>query len=154
MNRYEFIERLRTALAGKVTQSTLNDNIRYYEEYLDSEIRKGRKEEEVLEELGNPRLLAKTIIEANKQANQWGRTEENYNDTIDFGEENKRRQMMLHINGNEYNIPGWALILLFVLAAVAVIAVVTTLLKVILPILIPIVLIVLAVNIIAVLLKK
>ncbi len=152
MNRYEFIESLRAALSGKVTQSTLNDNVRYYEEYLDSEIRKGRTEEEVIRELGNPRLLAKTIVEANKQSNQWGRTSETYSDTVDFGEEKK--QAIVHMNGKEYKFPKWAGILVLVLIIVAVIAVVATVLSVLLPILLPIILIVMAVNIIAILLRK
>ena len=152
MNRYEFIESLRAALSGKVTQSTLNDNVLYYEEYLDSEIRKGRTEEEVIRELGNPRLLAKTIVEANKQSNQWGRTSETYSDTVDFGEEKK--QAIVHMNGKEYKFPKWAGILVLVLIIVAVIAVVATVLSVLLPILLPIILIVMAVNIIAILLRK
>lgn len=68
MNRYEFISTLRTALTGKVPATTVEDNIRYYEEYIEIQLRQGRSEEEVLEGLGDPRLLAKTIIEANKYA--------------------------------------------------------------------------------------
>ncbi len=68
MDRYEFINVLRSALAGKVPATTLEDNVRYYEEYIDIQIRQGKSEEEVLSELGDPRLLARTIIEANKYA--------------------------------------------------------------------------------------
>jgi uncharacterized membrane protein len=42
-----------------------------------SEVRQGKAEEQVLEELGNPRLLAKTIIEANKHAEDGHSYEEN-----------------------------------------------------------------------------
>ncbi len=68
MNRYEFISALRTALTGKVPATTVEDNIHYYEEYIEIQLRQGKREEEVLEALGDPRLLAKTIIEANKYA--------------------------------------------------------------------------------------
>ncbi|MCI9299037.1 MAG: DUF1700 domain-containing protein [Lachnospiraceae bacterium] len=68
MNRYEFISALRMALTGKVPATTVEDNIRYYEEYIEIQLRQGKSEEDVLEGLGDPRLLAKTIIEANKYA--------------------------------------------------------------------------------------
>lgn len=68
MNRYEFISTLRTALTGKVPGTTVEDNIQYYEEYIEIQLRQGKDEAAVLEALGDPRLLAKTIIEANKYA--------------------------------------------------------------------------------------
>ncbi len=68
MGRSEFINALRSALTGRVPATTVEDNVRYYEEYIDVELRQGKSEEDVLNGLGNPRLLAKTIIEANKFA--------------------------------------------------------------------------------------
>ena len=68
MDRYEFISALRTALNGKVPATTVEDNVRYYEEYIEVQLRQGKSEEEVLAALGDPRLLARTIIEANKYA--------------------------------------------------------------------------------------
>lgn len=68
MDRYEFISTLRTALTGKVPATTVEDNVKYYEEYIEIQLRQGKSEKEVLAALGDPRLLAKTIIEANKYA--------------------------------------------------------------------------------------
>ena len=68
MDRYEFISALRAALNGKVPATTVEDNVQYYEEYIEVQLRQGKSEEEVLSALGDPRLLAKTIIEANKYA--------------------------------------------------------------------------------------
>lgn len=68
MDRHEFISILRTALAGKVPATTVEDNVRYYEEYIETQTRQGKREEEILAALGEPRLLARTIIEANKYA--------------------------------------------------------------------------------------
>lgn len=67
MNRDEFIERLQRTLAGGLNSYQVADNVRYYREYIDGEIRKGVPEEEVLSMLGDPRLLGKSIIEANKR---------------------------------------------------------------------------------------
>ncbi|MCR4590969.1 MAG: DUF1700 domain-containing protein [Lachnospiraceae bacterium] len=58
-----FLNELREALNGSISPSSVNDNIRYYEEYIETEKRKGRSEEEIMEELGEPRLIARTIID-------------------------------------------------------------------------------------------
>ena len=68
MEKAEFIERLQRALAAGISSSLVAENVRYYQDYIDSEIRKGRSEKEVMDSLGDPRLLAKSIIEANKHA--------------------------------------------------------------------------------------
>lgn len=62
MNKQDFIDRLRMALNGRVSPGLVMDNVNYYEDYINTEIRKGRTEEEVLESLGDPRLIARTII--------------------------------------------------------------------------------------------
>lgn len=68
MDRYEFLSALRAALNGKVPATTVEDNVRYYEEYIEVQLRQGKSEEEALAALGDPRLLARTIVEANKYA--------------------------------------------------------------------------------------
>ena len=64
MSREEFLTELRKALQGRVSQQAVNDTLRYYEEYILTESHKGKTEAEVIAELGNPRLLAKSIIDA------------------------------------------------------------------------------------------
>ena len=153
MNRYEFIEKLRAALSGKATQSAINENIRNYEEYLDTEIRKGKREEDVIQELGDPRLLAKTIIEANKQGGQSGNYREVYQDTVDYGNGTEKKSG-IHINGKEYVVPKWGMILALVLVVIIIFAIVGTVLSIVLPIVVPVVLILTAVKIISVLIHK
>ena len=63
MNKEAFIDTLRRALYGKVSDYELTDHVRYYEDYIRQEMNRGRSEQEVLEELGNPRLIARTILE-------------------------------------------------------------------------------------------
>lgn len=70
MNKQEFIDRLRAALNGRVSPNLVTENVNYYEDYINTEIRKGRTEEEVLETLGDPRLIARTIIETNGKGGQ------------------------------------------------------------------------------------
>ena len=64
MNRQEFIDKLQEALAGEISAGDLQSNLAYYRDYISSEISRGRTEEEVMAELGDPRLIARTIIDA------------------------------------------------------------------------------------------
>ena len=72
MTEQAFLTELRDALKGSVDSQTINENVRYYEEYIETEVRKGRSMEEVLESLGNPRLLAKTVIDTSDPQNLRG----------------------------------------------------------------------------------
>lgn len=58
----EFIEILRNSLVGEIPDYEIEDNLRFYENYIRNESI-NKKEEDVLEQLGNPRLIAKTIID-------------------------------------------------------------------------------------------
>jgi len=61
MRKEEFLQTLRRALAGNVPPEVVEENIRYYDGYITEEARKGRTEEEVIGEIGDPRLIARTI---------------------------------------------------------------------------------------------
>ena len=61
MNKQEFIATLRRELSGISDYEYINDTVSYYENYIESEIRKGGSEEDVLADLGDARLIAKSI---------------------------------------------------------------------------------------------
>lgn len=61
MNRSQFIRELREALKNNVSEADVQENVRYYAEYIEDEVKKGRSEKEVVAELGDPWLIAKTI---------------------------------------------------------------------------------------------
>ena len=63
MNKEEFLQGLTKALSGKVPPEAIRENLRYYEEYIRTEMGKGRSESDIMEELGSPRLIARTIID-------------------------------------------------------------------------------------------
>ena len=62
MNKIEFIDMLRRHLSEVSDPVFVNDTIDYYTDYIETGIRKGRSEEDVLAELGDPRLIAKSIV--------------------------------------------------------------------------------------------
>ena len=67
MTKAEFLEKLRIELSSGVTPQVLQENLNYYGQYIDDEIRKGRTESEVLAELGDPWILAKTIVDTQRE---------------------------------------------------------------------------------------
>lgn len=66
MNKREFLSELREALSYDLPEQLVDNNLRYYSGYIDDEVRKGRRHEEVLAELGDPKLIAKSIVDAIK----------------------------------------------------------------------------------------
>lgn len=61
MRKEEFLQILRRALTGDVPPQVVEENIRYYDGYITEEVRKGKTEEAVIAEIGDPRLIARTI---------------------------------------------------------------------------------------------
>lgn len=159
MNRIEFIEKLQRALAGGLNSRQVAENVRYYQEYIDMEIRKGRKESEVLEGLGDPRLLAKSIIEANKRAGRSAGTNLNYDEEVadsdsgqtysqDYGyrgdeEGNPYEDTM---TGKVFRMPGWLLLLIVTVVVLLIIGVAFSLISVLAPILIPVLIVMLIIK--------
>lgn len=56
MNRTEFLDTLRSQLSGQMHEGKVAAHVRYYEDYIQSQVRSGRDEQQVLDELGDPRL--------------------------------------------------------------------------------------------------
>ena len=55
---------LKSELEGRVPYSVIQENLRYYDSYIMEEAAKGQTEDEVIESLGGPRIIARTIVEA------------------------------------------------------------------------------------------
>ena len=66
MTKEEFIKVLRESLYTEITSIEIENNVRYYNEYIDNQIRSGKTIDQVMAELGDPRLIARTIIETSK----------------------------------------------------------------------------------------
>ncbi len=78
MTKEEFLDELRSSLSGNVSAKVINDNLNYYENFINTQLRKGRGIDEILEELGSPRLLAKTITDTAPEEDR--RTVDAYSD--------------------------------------------------------------------------
>lgn len=63
MDRGEFLSILRESMEGLIPMDEVEKNIQFYRSYFDES---GQADREVIEELGDPRLIARTIIDAYK----------------------------------------------------------------------------------------
>ncbi len=90
MTKYEFLEKMRHALANDLSGPIIQENINYYDGYISDEVRKGRQEEAVIDELGDPWAIARTIIESAGGGN--AREEYNYEPSRQtYGQERQER---------------------------------------------------------------
>ena len=154
MNRNEFIDKLQRTLAGGLNCDQVADNVRYYREYIDTEIRKGKSEADVLAGLGDPRLLAKSIIEANKHAGVNEGTNRTYDEEMtedsSYDSENRREDAYYDTaagNGRVFHVPGWLILLIVTVVVVLIIGVAFSLISVLAPIIIPVLIVILLIRI-------
>ncbi|MDO4267596.1 MAG: DUF1700 domain-containing protein [Eubacteriales bacterium] len=145
MNREEFLEGLETALSGNVPPAVVQENLRYYREYIRTEMQKGRSQEDVMEELGDPRLIARTIMDTTPGAGETsyeeyqegGRYGGGYESGGQEGYGQRRENVRSSIHFYDLNKWYWKLlgILLVVGIISVVITVVTGLLSLVIPLL-------------------
>lgn len=149
MDRREFMEKLQRALAGGLNSSMVADNMRFYQEYIDSEIRKGRTEAEVLESLGDPRLLAKSIIEANKRAGESYGSNREYDEEVSgpgSRDQDTRDAYNREGTGRRWVLPGWLFMLIATVIVLLFIGIATSLLYVFSPVIIVVLIVLLIVK--------
>lgn len=157
MTRTEFLDKLKEALKGSLSDREVQENVEYYAQYIAEETRQGKSEEEILSMLGDPWILARTIIDASDGTDRetvYGsgqdtaytqyRTDRRYDQQKNGGyEEEKRRVHILGLNT-------WWKKLLLLLCVVLVIAVivsfVTGIIRLLAPVLIPIIVVLLLVR--------
>lgn len=72
MTKQEFLAQLQRALNGNIENKEAAAFMDYYQEYIEIEMRKGRLQQDILEELGDPRLIAHSIIDASEHAGHGG----------------------------------------------------------------------------------
>ena len=61
MTKEEFLEGLKKALFSTGSASLIEENIRFYSSYIDDEAAYGRSMDDIMDELGEPRLIANSI---------------------------------------------------------------------------------------------
>ena len=121
MTKQDFILELRMVLSGKLDSSKIDAHARYYEEYINAEVRNGKSEKEVLEMLGNPRLIARSILDAEGvSGNAYAQDGATADESGSYSGSNTDG----YLRPKKIVLPSWLLLLLVVLTILAVIGIV------------------------------
>lgn len=81
MNKKEFLDILYTQLSGQMPEGTIAAHVQYYRNYIEDEQRKGRTESDILTELGDPRLIARTLLDTEASVSENPQTTEYYSES-------------------------------------------------------------------------
>ena len=68
MNKKEFLDILYEQLSGQMLEGNVAAHVQYYRNYIEEEQRKGRSEDDILNELGDPHLIARTLLDTEAAA--------------------------------------------------------------------------------------
>lgn len=135
MDRRDFLEGLRLYLATELSEEMVQNHINYYERYITEEVIKGRREESVVEELGDPWVIAKTILDMEDVKNE---REDDY----------EANEETVYNNGNvrSFRFDTWWKKLILMLIVVGILMIVISLLTGLISLLVPIIVPVLLVT--------
>ena len=137
MDRQEFIAELRRAMAGSFSAAEIEDAAGYYEDYITMQIKKGKSEQEVLKELGSPRLIAKSMRAAGgsteKSAGAWRSAGKGAGDAAG-GNDSYDEDASFNGRMHTFRLPLWLILLIVLLLLLAVLTVIFHLLVALLPI--------------------
>lgn len=138
MNKQEFIDKLSAALNGRISPAQVQDNVNYYSDYINTQIRMGKSEAQVLEELGDPRLIARTIIAANGQSGDAGTAYREYRSTSSNYGNSSRNSGGYSGQESRTGMPKWLWIVIGILLLAVLLGIVFSVLTFLLPVLVPI----------------
>lgn len=149
MTRNEFLERLRKALENELNGPAIQENVDYYNSYITEEMQRGRTETEVTAELGDPWVIARSLIEAAENAEEAKGSSQSY----DAPREREGRGQGYSSAGKNIRVFGfdtWWKRLLLVLGIIGVVLIVAAVIggifSLLMPILIPVLFIMLVVR--------
>lgn len=147
MTKEEFLYGLRRALLSTGSPSLIEENMRFYSSYIDGELSKGRSLEEIMEELGDPRLIANSIKTAAGYDDEFAGTvvesEESGYENASFNREKESSETgefkSFSLTGNSARIALIGTIIVLVLIVILLAALVAGVLSLLAPVLVPLI---------------
>lgn len=100
MTKREFLDELWSALYGNVPEAEAREKIEYYENYFKEEGQKGRSDSEIIAELGDAKLIAKTIIDTSSHKEE---TDVSYSKSSYDSSSNDSDPYNKNYNGNPFS---------------------------------------------------
>lgn len=68
MKKYEFLRELENSLAGKLSETDINEVLSDYGDIFDNGMSQGRSEDEIAESIGSPAAISKTIVDDSQRS--------------------------------------------------------------------------------------
>ncbi len=102
MRKKEFLEALATELRSEMSENDVHSQVEFYDQYIRDEVKKGRTEQEVLEELGDPWVIARNLEESIEYTDaNYTESSEMHNHHADSDSQNKQ-----NYTGNVFSVNG------------------------------------------------
>ncbi len=160
MNRREFINELKVELENDLDRAEVHSQVEFYQAYIDDEVKKGRHEQDVVDELGDPFAIARTVVDtleseksrtetggrtgqreaANQSGNNHGYNQQGNNQ----GYQDPSRRTVQFGTSSRWGC--WLYLIIFILILFVVGSLLGAIASVLMPILIPVILVLLAIN--------
>lgn len=151
MTRSEFLQELRRALENDLSGSIVQENVEFYNQYITDEMAKGKSEEEVLRMLGDPWIIARTVIDAadgTDKSTVYEAGGSTYTGYESDREQSRERNPQVHVFGLNTWWKKLILVLGIVMVIVAVFAIISGVVSLLAPLLVPILIIMIVIRII------
>lgn len=149
MTKSEFLTQLRKALQENLGSSAVQENVDYYNRYIIEEIEKGKSEEEVLNMLGDPWILSRTITDAS-DGTDWETVYESQS-SDGASSYDDRRYEQSHMGARRAGVKTWVhrilLILFVVMMIMLVISIISGVVSFLAPVLVPLFIVMFVVRI-------
>ena len=130
MNKKEFLDILYEQLSGQMPEGNVAAHVQYYRNYIEDAVTQGRTETEVLNELGDPRLIARTLLDTDSSYSE-PYTDNSYEYDNGSSGSKKVKSRSFHID-----LSTWYGKLAVILIAVVVIFLLCTVLSVLIPVMV------------------
>ena len=140
MDKKEFLDILYEQLSGQMPGGTIAAHVQYYRDYIEEEQHKGRTEGDILNELGDPRLIARTLLDtegASANPQTTGSYSTTYDDTAsgyDGGSRTSSDRGRVKQHSFHLDLTTWYGKLAVILIAIVVVILLCTILSVLIPI--------------------
>lgn len=134
MNRHEFLKQLEGALEAEMSPAKVKGHVEYYRSYIAEELKNGKSEKEVMDLLGDPWVIARSIIDSplNETDSQYA-----YADYEELKKESSSGAQKMKLK----KVGGWkiaAVCVGIVLILMLVISMITGLISMLAPVLVPV----------------
>jgi uncharacterized membrane protein len=112
MSKQDFLTALQEALSEELDAVQVNEQIQYYRSYIEDQIASGRSEADVMEELGDARIIAHNVIDGiEEEAHTYRRT------TVEYSEGEEGIEPTWKTKIKVYGMIGLVLVILFIVLA-------------------------------------